>query len=209
MVERVSHAGFWLAFSNQAGGFGDDFQARENPPRSDGERDSLGRNIDGKSVAAVLAKDAGVRREIEARWIYLQTAYREPKEAEKRLNTLMARDGATSTARRLAAEPGYISELRGREGLLAGAQVRAERQAAIRAAAAIGPNVTRFADVESQAAQAYRDSVAAQLKSDQTAIPKLSERPVGGLGRVAAARTDEARMRFTRCWRPRLASSAS
>ena len=106
-----------------------------------------------------------------------------------RLNALVARDGA----RRLLVEPGLLGELRGREGLFAGARGRAERQAAIRAAAAIGPNVTRLAEAETEAALGYRASVAAQLKADRTAIPRLSERAVAGLGLVAAARTDQAR----------------
>ena len=110
-----------------------------------------------------------------------------------RLSALVARDGATSAARRLSAEPGLLGELRGREGLFAGGQARAERQAAIRAAAAIGPNVTRLAEAETEAAQGYRASVAAQLKADRTAIPKLSEQAVAGLGIVAAAKTDQAR----------------
>jgi hypothetical protein len=134
-----------------------------------------------------------VRRELEARSIYFQTAYRDPEGAMTRLNALVTRDGATSAARRLAAEPGLLGELRGREGLFAGARVRAERQAAIRAAAAIGPNVTRLAEAETEAAQGYRASVAAQLKADRTAIPKLSDRAVAGLRLVAAARTDQAR----------------
>jgi hypothetical protein len=51
----------------------------------------------------------------------------------------------------------------------------------------------RFVEAEAQAAQGYRASVAAQLKADRTAIPKLSDRVVAGLRIVAAAKTDEAR----------------
>jgi hypothetical protein len=50
------------------------------------------------------------------------------------------------------------------------ARGRAEQQDAISAAAAIGPNVTRLAEAETEAAQGYRASVAAQLKADRTAI---------------------------------------
>ena len=167
--------------------------AFEGRGRDGVERDSLGRGVDGKSVGAVVASDAQVRRELEARSIYLQTAYRDPKAATTRLNELVARDGATSAARRLSTEPGLLGELRGREGLFAGGKARAERQAATRAAAAIGPNVTRLSEVEAQAAQGYRASVAAQLKADGAAIPKLSDRAVAGLRIVAAAKTDQAR----------------
>jgi len=83
--------------------------------------------------------------------------------------------------------------LRGREGLFAGGKARAERQAAMRAAAAIGPNVTRLSEAEAQAAQGYRASVAAQLKADRAAIPKLSDRAVAGLRIVAAVKTDQSR----------------
>src|SRR5208282_4728843 len=96
-------------------------------------------------------------------------------------------------ARRLSTEPWLLGELRGREGLFVGGKARAERQAATRAAAAIGPNVTRLSEAEAQAAQGFRASVAAQLKADRTAIPKLSDRAVAGLGLVVAAKTDQAR----------------
>ena len=167
--------------------------AFEGRGRDGVERDSFGRGVDDKSVAAVVASDAQVRRELEARSIYLQTAYRDPKAATTRLNELVARDGATSAARRLSTEPGLLGELRGREGLFAGGKARAERQAATRAAAAIGPNVTRLSEAEAQAAPGYRASIAAQLKADRTAIPKLSDRAVAALGIVAAAKTDQAR----------------
>jgi hypothetical protein len=132
-----------------------------------------------------------VRRELEARSIYLRTAYRDPAGAMTRLNALMTRDGAVSAARRLAAEAGLLGELRGREGCSPAAKSRAERQAALHAAAAIGPNVTRLAEAETEAAQGYRASVAAQLKADRIAIPKLSDRAVAGLRLVAAAKTDQ------------------
>ena len=167
--------------------------AFEGRGRDGVECDSLGRGVDGKSVAGAIASDAVVRRELEARSIYLQTAYRDSAGAMTRLNALVARDGATSAARRLSAEPGLLGDLRGREGLFAGGKARAERQAATRAAAAIGSNVTRLSDAEAQAAQGYRASVAAQLKADGAAIPKLSDRAVAGLRIVAAAKTDQAR----------------
>ncbi len=155
--------------------------AFEGRGRDGVERDSLGRGVDGKSVAAVVASDAQVRRELEARSIYLQTAYRDPRAATTRLNELVARDGATSAARRLSTEPGCLGELRGREGLFAGGKARAERQAAMRAAAAIGPNVTRLSEAEAQAAQGYRASVAAQLKADRHRDPEAVRPGRGGL----------------------------
>jgi len=68
--------------------------AFEGRGRDGVERDSFGRGVDDKSVAAVVASDALVRRELEARSIYLQTAYRDPKAATTRLNELVARDGS-------------------------------------------------------------------------------------------------------------------
>ena len=53
--------------------------------------------------------------------------------------------------------------------------------------------MTRLAEAETEAAQGYRASVAAQLKADRTAIPAVSDRAVAGLRIVAAAKTDQAR----------------
>jgi hypothetical protein len=53
------------------------------------------------AVAAIVASDAQVRRELEARSIYLQTAYRDPKAATTR-STMSALDGATGTSTRSA-----------------------------------------------------------------------------------------------------------
>ena len=83
--------------------------AFEGRGRDGVERDSLGRGVDGKSVAAIVASDATVRRELEARSIYLQTAYRDPAGAMTRLNALVARDGATSAARRLRPSRGSLA----------------------------------------------------------------------------------------------------
>jgi Ti-type conjugative transfer relaxase TraA len=161
-------------------------------------RDSRGRGLDEGSVAAVVAADALVQREQADRAIYIQTAYRDPKTATSRLDEILARDGALSAARRLAAEPGLLGELRGREGLFAGKKGRAERQTAVNASAAIGPNVTRTAAAEVLAAKAYRGSVEAQTTADRTPIPKLSERAVAALDAIAVAKTDAARADATK-----------
>ena len=87
--------------------------AFEGRGRDGVERDSLGRGVDGKSVAAIVASDAAVRRELEARSIYLQTAYRDPAGAMTRLNALVARDGATSAARRLVGRAGAPRRIAG------------------------------------------------------------------------------------------------
>ena len=156
-------------------------------------RDSLGRALDARSIASVVARDENVRREHEDRAIYVQSAYRDPKAATARLDELLARDGALSAARRLTAEPGLLGELRGREGFFAGAKARAERVNSVNAAAAIGPNLTRSVEVEGKAAQDYRASVETQMKADGTAIPNLSERAIVALDAVSTARTDAAR----------------
>jgi Ti-type conjugative transfer relaxase TraA len=156
-------------------------------------RDSLGRGLDAKSIASVVAADARVQREYADRAIYIQTAYRAPKMADASLDELLARDGALSAARRLSVEPGLLGELRGREGFFAGQTARVERRNAINAATAIGPNVTRTAEVEAQVARTYRDSVEVQNAADGTPIPKLSERAVAALSAVGMAKTDAER----------------
>ena len=156
-------------------------------------RDSLGRGLDEKSLAAVVASDERVQRELRDRAIYIQSAYRDPGQATARLDDLLSLDGAVSAARRVMAEPGSLGELLGREGAWAGAKARAERRNAIDAASAIGPNLTRTVEAEAQAVKSYRASVEAQIAADRTPIPTLSDRAVAVLGAISGAKTDEER----------------
>ena len=156
-------------------------------------RDSLGRGLDDKSIMAAVDGNADVQRERADRSIYIQTAYRNPKAATERLDAIIANDGATSAARRVASDPTQLGELRGREGLFAGAKAREERETAMAAAAAIGPNVSRTAEAEGRAAQAYRGEVEKQMTADATAVPDLSDRAKAALGSVAAAKDDKGR----------------
>lgn len=156
-------------------------------------RDSLGRGLDEKSVAAAVAGHADVQRERSDRSIYIQTAYRDPNTAAERLDAIIANDGATSAARRVSSDPAQLGELRGREGFFAGAKSREERETAMRAAAAIGPNVSRTAEAEGRAALVYRGEVERQMKADATAVPDISDRAKAALGAVAAAKDDKGR----------------
>ncbi|MGE8131716.1 AAA family ATPase [Methylobacterium sp. NPDC080182] len=144
-------------------------------------RDSLGRGLDAASLAAAVAGDAAVIRARAERAATLGTAYRDPAAALRRLDALLARDGSTSAARRLAAEPEAIGRLRGRTGLFAGAGARAERQTARAAAAVLGANLTRMAEADARAQVGYRAAVEAQMRADATAIPVLSGEAVTAL----------------------------
>ena len=156
---------------------------------ADGVRhDSLGRSLDDKSITAAAARDPDVKREREARSIYIQTAYRDPKAATRRLDDIIARDGATSAAQRVSSDAGLLGELRGRERFFAGAKAREERETAMRAAAAIGPNIVRTSELEGRAAQVYCADVEKQMAADATPVPDLSEQARAALGKVAAAK---------------------
>ncbi|MET3597994.1 hypothetical protein ABID26_007421 [Mesorhizobium shonense] len=87
-------------------------------------RDSLRSGLGDRSVAAAVSEDAQVRRELADRTIYLQTAYRDPKAATARLDEIIARDDATSAARRLASDPAQLGELRSRDGFFAQGKAR-------------------------------------------------------------------------------------
>ena len=156
-------------------------------------RDSLGRGLDDKSIAAAVDGNADVQRERSDRSIYIQTAYRNPKAATERLDAIIANDGATSAARRVSSDPAQLGELRGREGFFAGAKSKEERDTATRAAAAIGPNVSRTAEAEGRAAGAYRGEVEKQMKADAATVPDLSDHARDALGAVAAAKDDRQR----------------
>nr|WIE94760.1 AAA family ATPase [Mesorhizobium sp. WSM4875] len=161
---------------------------------SDGvHRDSFGRGLDQSSIAAAVGRDPDVQRERDARSIYLETAYRDPKSAAQRLNDVIARDGPTSAAQRISADAGLLGELKGREGFLAGAKVREERQAAHRASAAIGPNIVRTAEFENRAEQSYRTEVEKQLKADAVEVRDVSDRAKAALEKIASAKDDRER----------------
>ncbi|WP_027170230.1 AAA family ATPase [Mesorhizobium sp. WSM3224] len=156
-------------------------------------RDSLGRGLDDNSIASAIAGNADVRRERADRTIYIQTAYRNTKAAADRLEAIIANDGPTSAARRVSSDPTQLGELRGREGFFAGAKARQERETAMSAAAAIGPNILRAAEAESRAAQSYRADVERQMKADATMVPDVSDRAKAALDAVASAKDDNAK----------------
>ncbi|RWK58564.1 AAA family ATPase [Mesorhizobium sp.] len=159
----------------------------------DVRRDSFGRSIDERSIAAAVSRDADIQRERDARSIYLETAYRDPKSAARRLDDIIARDGPTSAAQRISADAGLLGELRGREGFFAGAKAREEREAAHRTTAAIGPNIVRTAEFENRAEQSYRAEVEKQMKADAVEVRDVSDRAKAALGKIAAAKDDRER----------------
>ena len=134
-----------------------------------------------------------MQRERDARWNYLQGAYRDPHAARVALGELVKRQGWTSAAARVAREPEQFGELRGKVGLFAGAKARAERDAAQRAAGAIGPSLERIGAAEARAERSYRTGVEAQRAADATGIPRLSAAAEVAVGAVAAAKDDRTR----------------
>ena len=156
-------------------------------------RDSLGRGTSPGEIAAVVAADKAVQREREARWSYLHGAYRDPHAARAALDELVKSQGWTSAAARAMADPLQFGELRGKEGFFAGVKARAEREAAQRAAGAIGPSLERIGEAEARAERSYRTGVEAQRTADATGIPRLSVTVEAAIGAVAAAPDEKAR----------------
>ena len=156
-------------------------------------RDSFGRGTSPGEIAATVAADKAVQREREARWSYLQGAYRDPHAARAALDELVKSQGWTSAASRIEADPLQLGELRGKEGLFAGAKARAERVAAQRAAGAIGSSLERIGEAEARAERTYRTGVDAQRAADATGIPRLSTAAEAAIGVVAAAPDEKAR----------------
>ncbi len=156
-------------------------------------RDSLGRGTSPGEIAAVVAADKAVQREREARWSYLQGAYRDPHAVRAALDELVKSQGWTSAAARAEADPLQFGKLRGKEGFFAGATARAEREAAQRAAGAIGPSLERIGEAEARAERSYRTGVDAQRAADATGIPRLSATAEAAIGVVAVAPDEKAR----------------
>ncbi len=157
------------------------------PPRvSPDGKDSLGRGLDSGSVAAAVAANGSVQREREARWSYLQGAYRDPYAARTALDELVKREGWTSAAARLSREPEQLGELRGKLGWLASSAAKQERAGAERAAGAVPGSLNRIGEAESRAERAYRVGVEGQRAADETGIPRLSTAAEAAIGALRA-----------------------
>ncbi len=164
------------------------------PPRvSPDGKDSLGRGLDAGSVVAAVAANGSVQREREARWSYLQGAYRDPYAARAALDELVKREGWTSAAARLSREPEQLGELRGKVGWLASSAAKQERAGAERAAGAVPGSLERIGEAESRAERAYRVGVEGQRAADATGIPRLSVAAEAAIGALRAAPDEKAR----------------
>jgi len=140
-----------------------------------------------------VTADRAVQREREARWSYLQGAYKDPHGVRAALDELVKREGWTSAAARLAREPEQLGELRGKVGWFASGAAKQERANAERAAGALPGSLTRIGTAEGWAERAYRGSIEAQRTADATGIPRLSPVAEAALGAVSAAKDDAAR----------------
>jgi len=166
------------------------------PPYADPSgqgRDSLGQGTNPGEVAAAVAADKAVQREREARWSYLQGAYRDPHGARAALDEMVKREGWTSAAARLARGPDQLGELRGRLGWLASDAAKQERANAERAAGALPGSLTRIGTAEGWAERAYCGSVEGQRAADTAGIPRLSPAAEVAIGAVAAAGDEQVR----------------
>lgn len=140
------------------------------------------------AVTAAVAANAAVQRERAALGLYLEGAYRDPDAARARLDELMKSHGATSTARRVDADPTQLGELRGRSGLLAGGTARRARAEAERVAQAVGPAVARIGAAEAKAGAEVRARDAAARAAVATGVPRLSESARSAIEKLGAAR---------------------
>jgi Ti-type conjugative transfer relaxase TraA len=161
-------------------------------------RDSLGRRLDAASVAAAVGRDGRVADEQAAVTAYIAAAFRDAPAARERLDKLIARDGLTSTALRIAAEPTVLGELQGRDGLLAGRAARAERERALKVTAALVASLNRLGERQAEAGKAYVASVEAQRAADATPIPKLSDKAEAAVAAITAAGSSEERAKVWR-----------
>jgi len=156
-------------------------------------RDSLGRGSSPGEAAVAVAADKAVQREREARWSYLQGAYKDPHGARAALDELVKREGWTSAAARLSREPEQLGALRGKVGWFASAIAKQERANAERAAGALPGSLARIGTAEGWAERAYRGSVDVQRAADAAGIPRLSPAAEAALGAVAAAGDEQVR----------------
>jgi Ti-type conjugative transfer relaxase TraA len=145
-------------------------------------------------VAAAVSGDGDVRREREALGRYLTGAYRDPTAAGAQLEALVARDGPTSAAQRIGADPGQLGELQGKAGLFVSASGRQTREQAERVAQAVGPAVARRGQAESFAAKSFSSAFDARRIAEATGVPVLSDHARAAVNLVAGASDETGRI---------------
>jgi hypothetical protein len=157
-------------------------------------RDSLGRGTTPGEVAAAVAHDRRVAEEGRTLGVWLESTYRDPAEARRRLEALERAEGGAEGARRaLEGRPGLLGELRGKSGWFASGGAKMERERAERCAGSIGGGLVRLREAEERAAGAYRRDVEAQRARDAVAVPALSLAAWSALRAVEAAGGPELR----------------
>jgi len=144
-------------------------------------RDSLGRDLEAASIAAVVARDPTVRRSQQALDAQLQIAYRDPQAARAALDALGRQLGRDKVADEVARNPEKLGELRGRTGWFAGAAAKRERAHAEHVAKALPVGLRGIEAAEATAGRDYVASVKHQQARDAIAIPALSKAAQGVL----------------------------
>lgn len=139
-------------------------------------------------VDAVLAADEafGVRQ----LWVTesLQRVYRDPAEAQARLEALVQRVGGIREAiTELQQRASLLGELRGRKEFLSPAASQTERQRARLAAAGFVRVLEALDATRSQAADVFRRTEETRRRIEAGAVPGLSEQAMQAVGALQAA----------------------
>lgn len=146
------------------------------------------RPVTAEEVAAVVDADGAVWA---ARFDLTHTlglAYRNPAKAARRLAALQqGLSGTAGVDPTLAQQPEALGALRGRVGLLAGADSRAERHRAVSAVGQIDKLLHKRNDAEWLAARLYRQPIEAQRRLAAVEVPGLSSQALWAAQAVSAA----------------------
>jgi len=140
-------------------------------------RDSQGRGTTTADLAVVAEAHPWVQGHIEHRTRALREAYREPEEASRRLQDLIAREGGDlkRAAAVLAREgPEALGALRGREGWFATQATKDERVRAVSAARGIAWGLEGEAKDRERVTREHLGVVEGQRKRDAVEVPGLS-----------------------------------
>jgi Ti-type conjugative transfer relaxase TraA len=162
-------------------------------------RDSLGRGTTPDEMAAAVRADRNVRHEEHHLAVWIGNAYRDPGEARRRLGALEVAEGGPRGAERALGHggPELLGELRGKAGWFASGAAKAEREAAVRCAGALGAGLVRLREAEERAGAAHVRSVEWQKGRDAVEIPGLSSAAWGAVRALEAAEREGMKNRPT------------
>ncbi|HYE51050.1 MAG TPA: AAA family ATPase [Azospirillaceae bacterium] len=151
-------------------------------------------------IRAAVDADTQVVAARQELGVYLSVAYRDPAAAWSRLRALADRDGWTSLAARVRAEPTTLGPLRGLDGWFGRLLDGGARDRAVLLVRSVADGLERLRRQEGRAETDHCRAAQTRFKAESTGVPRLSPAAEAAVARLEQARTVSTKARAD-AWR--------